>query len=173
MDFASLGRPSPLLQVHALRSARSLWALAEQCTRVFVPRLAYPTSPIFFVVESYLTLGLVGDTALRMVWQRAAFWAQCGNVFDVCVSALSIVCFAVYMADIDQELEERTASHLALAALRCSCFFRHACAVGPVLRRWYFSRSWSSGSRYAWHAWPQWRKICTHSGDSPRRRRWT
>jgi len=68
-------------------------------------RLAYPTSPVFFVVESYLTLGLVGDTALRMVWQRGAFWGQCGNVFDVSVSALSIVCFGVYMADIDQELE--------------------------------------------------------------------
>ena len=40
-----------------------------------------------------------------MVWQRGAFWGQCGNVFDVSVSALSIVCFGVYMADIDQELE--------------------------------------------------------------------
>ena len=51
--------------------------------------------------------GLVGDTALRMVWQRGAFWGQCGNVFDVSVSALSLVCFGVYMADIDQELEVR------------------------------------------------------------------
>ena len=40
-----------------------------------------------------------------MVWQRGAFWGQCGNVFDVSVSALSLVCFGVYMADIDQELE--------------------------------------------------------------------
>ena len=40
-----------------------------------------------------------------MVWQRDAFWGQCGNLFDVSVSALSIVCFCVYMADIDQELE--------------------------------------------------------------------
>jgi hypothetical protein len=69
------------------------WASGGCC------RLAYPTSPVFFVVESYLTIGLVGDTVLRMVWQREAFWTQCGNVFDVSVSALSIVCFAVYMAD--------------------------------------------------------------------------
>ena len=42
-----------------------------------------------------------------MVWQRGAFWGQCGNIFDVSVSALSLVCFGVYMADIDQELEVR------------------------------------------------------------------
>ena len=40
-----------------------------------------------------------------MMWQRGAFWGQCGNIFDVSVSALSLVCFGVYMADIDQELE--------------------------------------------------------------------
>ena len=33
-------------------------------------RLFYPQSRIFFAVEAYLTLGLVAETSLTLVWQR-------------------------------------------------------------------------------------------------------
>ena len=118
-------RPACAAHSPPMHELGPLPALGRSC------RLAYPTSPVFFVVESYLTLGvpvgdgvagarrqrptaagggigfgfgfgfggehgtvhrcvrgrlsgvlaaaragLVGDTALRMVWQRAAFWGQ-------------------------------------------------------------------------------------------------
>ena len=82
-----------------------VWILHPWTDPAHCCSLRYPDSPVFFVVESYLTLGLVGDTALRMKWQGREFWTQWGNKFDFGVSVLSICCFGVYMADIDQELE--------------------------------------------------------------------
>jgi len=53
----------------------------------------YPTSRVFFAVELYLTAGLIGETALRAVLQRAAFWAEWVNVFDTAVCVLSVLAF--------------------------------------------------------------------------------
>ena len=44
--------------------------------------LSYPTSPLFFAVELYLTAGLIGETVLRAVIQRAAFWSEVHYPFN-------------------------------------------------------------------------------------------
>jgi len=69
------------------------------------PRIRYPRSRLFFAVETYLTVGLAGETTLRMLWQRARFWGQCGNVFDAVVSALSVLSFVLYVDRVAQSLE--------------------------------------------------------------------
>ena len=81
-------------------------------------RISYPTSPLALAVEAYLTLGLLGETLLRMAWLRAAFWAAWGNVVDCTVSglsllsfllllllALSLLSFVLYVRQTSQDLE--------------------------------------------------------------------
>ena len=53
------------------------------------PRLSYPRSRLFFAVEAYLTVGLAGETTLRMLWQRARFWSQCGGLRRLVTAALT------------------------------------------------------------------------------------
>lgn len=52
--------------------------------------LSYPKSKVFFAVEAYLSIGLFGETALRLIWQRRRFWSDGGNIFDAAVSVLSM-----------------------------------------------------------------------------------
>ena len=68
-------------------------------------RISYPTSPLALAVEAYLTLGLLGETLLRMAWLRAAFWAAWGNVVDCTVSGLSLLSFVLYVRQTSQDLE--------------------------------------------------------------------
>ena len=49
------------------------WAVEGCC------RISYPTSTTAFLVEGYLTLGLLSETLLRMAWLRASFWAAQGS----------------------------------------------------------------------------------------------
>lgn len=58
--------------------------------------LAYPSSPWFFAIETYLTAGLLGETLLRWLRQRNTFWKQSGNLFDAAVCALSVFSFLLY-----------------------------------------------------------------------------
>uniref|UniRef100_A0A7S4C244 Ion transport domain-containing protein n=1 Tax=Chrysotila carterae TaxID=13221 RepID=A0A7S4C244_CHRCT len=76
------------------------WMSAANCCQ-----LAYPRSRVFFLVETYLTVGLAGETTLRILWLRGRFWQQCGNVFDAAVSALSLLSFILYVDDLSQDLE--------------------------------------------------------------------
>jgi len=69
-------------------------------------RVAYPRSRIFFAVETYLTLGLVGETTLRFVWQRSAFWLSCNNWFDAIVCGMSCLSFFLYWKRASVVLEE-------------------------------------------------------------------
>ena len=55
--------------------------------------------------RAYLTLGLLGETLLRMAWLRAAFWAAWGNVVDCTVSGLSLLSFVLYVRQTSQDLE--------------------------------------------------------------------
>ena len=59
-------------------------------------RLFYPQSTAFFLVEAYLTLGLVAETTLTLLWQRGAFWRSGANWFDAIVCAMSIFSFGLY-----------------------------------------------------------------------------
>ena len=56
----------------------------------------FPKSTAFFLVEAYLTLGLVAETTLTLLWQRAAFWRSAANIFDAFVCACSIFSFGLY-----------------------------------------------------------------------------
>lgn len=52
--------------------------------------LSYPKSRVFFAVEAYLSIGLFGETTLRLIWQQRRFWSDKGNIFDAAVSVLSM-----------------------------------------------------------------------------------
>ena len=67
------------------------WLNRRHCCRLF-----YPQSRIFFIVEAYLTLGLVAETSLTLLWQRKAFWKSTGNWFDAIVCATSVMSFGLY-----------------------------------------------------------------------------
>ena len=67
------------------------WLNPMHCCRLF-----FPTSRLFFFIEAYLTLGLVAETTLTLLWQRKAFWSSCTNLFDVTVCAMSLFSFALY-----------------------------------------------------------------------------
>mmetsp|Transcript_14982 Transcript_14982/g.34324 ORF Transcript_14982/g.34324 Transcript_14982/m.34324 type:complete len:273 (-) Transcript_14982:64-882(-) len=82
-----------------------IWIAHPWVSQVHCCRLSYPRSRLFFAVEAYLTVGLAGETTLRILWMRAAFWRQCGNIFDAIVSALSLLSFALYLDDLSQDLE--------------------------------------------------------------------
>ena len=59
-------------------------------------KFAYPSSPWFFAIETYLTAGLLGETLLRWLRQRNTFWKQGGNLFDAAGCALSVFSFLLY-----------------------------------------------------------------------------
>lgn len=82
-----------------------IWIAHPWVSQVHCCKLSYPRSRLFFAVEAYLTVGLAGETTLRILWMRAAFWRQCGNIFDAIVSALSLLSFALYLDDLSQDLE--------------------------------------------------------------------
>lgn len=68
-------------------------------------RLSYPRSRLFLLIETYLTLGLSAETALRLLWQRSAFWTHKGNVFDAAVCLLSLLSFTLYLFEISKDLD--------------------------------------------------------------------
>jgi len=76
------------------------WVNTRHCCR-----LSFPRSRVFFAVETYLTVGLFGETTLRILWQRSRFWLQCGNIFDASVCVLSVLSFVVYVENLSQDLE--------------------------------------------------------------------
>ena len=76
------------------------WMNVESCCHI-----RFPESPLFFLVEAYLTIGLVADVSARGVWERGAFCAQRGNVFDAIVCGLSILSFGLYYARVDDQVE--------------------------------------------------------------------
>ena len=59
-------------------------------------KVFYPQSTAFFFVEAYLTLGLVAETTVTLLWQRGAFWSSGANWFDAIVCAMSVFSFALY-----------------------------------------------------------------------------
>lgn len=67
------------------------WINPMHCCKLF-----YPQSRLFFIVEAYLTLGLVAETSLTLMWQRQAFWRSVGNWFDAIVCASSVLSFGLY-----------------------------------------------------------------------------
>ena len=82
-----------------------VWILHPWADPMHCCRMAYPTSPLFFVVESYLTLGLIAETGLRFLWQRDAFWLQPANIFDTAVCGMSILSFLLYWRQTSEDLE--------------------------------------------------------------------
>ena len=82
-----------------------VWILHPWATPGHERRISYPNSRAFFVVEVYLTFGMVCETALRIVLLRAAFWSDFGNIFDAAVCALSILSFLLYIDEVAQSLE--------------------------------------------------------------------
>jgi len=90
-----------------------VWILHPWAVPGHERRIDYPDSWLFFLVELYLTAGLFGETALRIVRQRAAFWGQCGNVFDAAVCVLSLVSFALPLLKLAREMEVALLSIMA------------------------------------------------------------
>ena len=81
------------------------WLNPMHCCRLF-----FPTSRLFFFIEAYLTLGLVAETTLTLLWQRKAFWSSCTNLFDVTVCAMSLFSFALYWCAHAQPQQASTAA---------------------------------------------------------------
>ena len=82
-----------------------VWILHPWVDPVHCCHIAYPKSPLFFLVEAYLTIGLLADVALRFVWQRESFWLQHSNIFDVIVCGLSLLSFMLYWRHTGKDLE--------------------------------------------------------------------
>ena len=77
------------------------WLNPLKCCKLF-----YPQSTAFFVVEAYLTLGLIAETTLTLLWQRGAFWQSGSNIFDAVVCAMSILSFGLYWYGGEAQLDE-------------------------------------------------------------------
>ena len=64
-----------------------------------------PDHPLFLLVESYVTLGLLCEILLRLVLQRGSFCKRWSNVFDVSVAAISVVSSALFAAGLETPAE--------------------------------------------------------------------
>ena len=148
-------RASRHCRTRSSRLAASPRSRARRWCLPIAPTAAAPRR-LFFLVELYLTAGLFGETALRIVRQRAAFWGQCGNVFDAAVCVLSLVSFALPLLKLAREMEARCSRDEAemwrarFGARERGCSGRGlAAAEGSQRQR---ARMESSGRGLAWRA---------------------
>ena len=77
------------------------WINPRHCCKVY-----FPKSKAFFLVEAYLTLGLIAETTVTLLWQRSAFWRSGANWFDAIVCAMSIFSFGLYWYGGEARLDE-------------------------------------------------------------------
>lgn len=64
-----------------------------------------PTHPLFIFIESYVTLGLLGEILLRVAMQRREFCRKSTNVFDVVVATVSVASSALFYAGMETPAE--------------------------------------------------------------------
>lgn len=64
-----------------------------------------PHHRLFVFIEGYVTLGLLGEIALRLILERGAFCQQRSNLFDVSVALLSVLSSALYAIGMETPVE--------------------------------------------------------------------
>ena len=64
-----------------------------------------PRHFVFTIVESYVTVGLVLELALRAALQRRGFWHRLSNTFDMVVAAVSILSTLLFVAGVETRSE--------------------------------------------------------------------
>eukprot|EP00962_Isochrysis_galbana_P014223 scaffold4058_cov121-Isochrysis_galbana.AAC.5 len=71
------------------------------------PKLAghLPTSSLFSVVESYVTLGLLAELGVRAAMQQRAFCAHRSNWVDMAVAAVSLLTSLLILAGLETPAE--------------------------------------------------------------------
>ena len=74
-----------------------------------------PDSALFAAIETYVTIGLICELALRMALQRGAFCAQRSNLLDLCVALVSVASSALYAAGLEGAVEMLVAEVLVTA----------------------------------------------------------
>ena len=65
-----------------------------------------PDHPLFTLVESYVTFGLVVEISLRAVLEKRAFCQKFSNVFDASVALISIASSVLFAAGQGEKLVE-------------------------------------------------------------------
>ena len=55
-----------------------------------------PDHWLFVLIETYVTLGLLAEIALRLALERSAFFRQLSNIFDISVALLSVLASTLY-----------------------------------------------------------------------------
>jgi len=75
-----------------------------------------PDHPLFTLVESYVTLGLVIEITLRALLEKRSFCRRWSNVFDVVVAAVSIASSALFVAGLANGLAEKLLETIVVTA---------------------------------------------------------
>ena len=64
-----------------------------------------PEHVVFTVLETYVTIGLVGEIVLRLILQRQDFCLKWSNIVDVAVAAVSVISSALFAAGLETPAE--------------------------------------------------------------------
>ena len=80
-----------------------LWIFHELRTSTGERQL--PEHFAFAVLETYVTIGLVGEILLRVILQRKDFCLKWTNIVDVSVAALSVISSALFAAGLETPAE--------------------------------------------------------------------
>lgn len=74
-----------------------------------------PDHWLFGAVETYVTLGLLGEIVLRLLLQRHDFWRSRANLFDAGVVGISLLSSLLYYAGAQTRIEALFAEVLVVA----------------------------------------------------------
>ena len=108
-------------RLHSTLCATVLGASVIEVLWIVLPSSAsgwghMPNHWLFFIVESYVTLGLMGEIALRVALERRAFFDKRSNIFDTIVAVVSVIVSLLYTAGLETAMEFAAAE--ALVTLR-------------------------------------------------------
>jgi len=96
-------------RVHVLLCSSILVAGVIEVLWILLPirsaAVSVPHHPLFKLVEGYVTVGLVGEIALRVVLEKREFCQKWSNVFDVVIAASSVTSVALFAAGLETEAE--------------------------------------------------------------------
>jgi hypothetical protein len=80
-----------------------VWIVLPSSAASHRPKLAghLPTSSLFSLVESYVTLGLLAELGVRAAMQQRAFCAHRSNWVDMAVAAISLITSLLILAGLE------------------------------------------------------------------------